>query len=103
MDLSKEAKILDLTQVSALPPNTDAFPLILPLDLQRALVDSGEWKVYMIVPPLPYLSLTSSHGGRAWLPTMYGIALWPFYMSHATWNGHFLLQSGCSLKAAQHE
>ena len=42
MDLSKQTKILDPTQMGTLLPHLDAFPPIFSLDLQCALVDGGE-------------------------------------------------------------
>ena len=77
MDLAKQARILDPTQLGALPHEIASFPLIPSTQTQRQLLENGEWKVYRdsITPSTPQFDVLQWWEGMALrLPTMYPIA-----------------------------
>ena len=77
MELAKQARILDPTQMGALPHEIASFPLIFSAQTQRQLLENGEWKVYRdsITPSTPQFDVLQWWEGMALrLPTMYPIA-----------------------------
>ena len=55
IQLSKEIRILDPTQIAVLAPKIASFPLITPPHVQHTLVENGEWKVHRdsVMPSTP--------------------------------------------------
>ena len=77
MELAKQARILDPTQMGALPHEIASFPLIFSTQTQRQLLENGEWKVYRdsIRLSTPQFDVLQWWEGMALrLPTMYPIA-----------------------------
>ena len=77
MELAKQARILDATQMGALPGEITAFPLIFSTQVQQTLLENGEWKVYRdsVTPSTPSFDVLQWWEGMAVrLPTMYRIA-----------------------------
>ena len=77
MELAKQARILDATQMAALPGEIAAFPLIFSTQVQQTLLENGEWKVYRdsVTPSTPQFDVLQWWKGMAVrLPTMYRIA-----------------------------
>ena len=77
MELAKQARILDATQMAALPGEIAAFPLIFSTQVQQTLLENGEWKVYRdsVTPSTPQFDVLQWWEGMAVrLPTMYRIA-----------------------------
>ena len=75
--LAKQARILDPTQMGALPHEIATFPLIFSSQTQRQLLENGEWKVHgdSIAPSTPHFDVLQWWEAMALrLPTMYTIA-----------------------------
>ena len=83
MELAKQARILDATQMGALPGEIAAFPLIFSTEVQQTLLENGEWKVHRdsVTPSTPQFDVLQWWEGMAVrLPTMYHshVPSWPF-------------------------
>ena len=46
MELAKQARVLDPTQMVALPSSIEQFALLFREEQRAAIVDNGEWKLY---------------------------------------------------------
>ena len=59
MQLSKEARILDPTQMASLTPDIASLPLIFSPHVHRTLLENGEWKVYRdsVMPSTPHFEI----------------------------------------------
>ena len=67
MELAKQARILDPTQMGSLEPDIASFPLIFPPEVQRRVVETGEWKVYResVTPSTPHFDILQWWEGMA--------------------------------------
>ena len=77
MDFAKQARVLDPTQIGALPQDFATFPLIFAPNVQQKVVDNGEWKVYResVTPASPQFDILAWWDAMASrVPTLYSIA-----------------------------
>ena len=89
MELAKQARILDSTQMGALPHGIASFFLIFSTHTQRQLLENGEWKVHRdsITPSTPQFDVLQWWEAMALrLPTMYPIARSILAIPHTSYN-----------------
>ena len=94
MELAKQARILDSTQMGAVPHGIASFVLIFCAHTQRQLLENGEWKVHgdSIKPSTPQFDVLQWWEAMALrVPTMYPIArsFWQFSTLLAMWSDRF--------------
>ena len=105
IDVAKQARVFDPTQLGSLSHDITMYAHVIPADMCPRIEQSGEWKLYVdsVQPGTQQFNILGWwEGMRERLPLLYKCARRTLAIphTHVMWKGHSRCGRGCALRSS---